>query len=129
NSNTRAASHRLLLYKFFQKMDFHTIAFDYRGYADSTNVLPSEDGVVEDSLKVYEWLVTTISKADTKPPVYVWGHSLGTGISSHLLGNLQRLSEDVLERTTPLPQPNGLILEAPFNNLADEVEFHPLAKV
>uniref|UniRef100_S4P946 Abhydrolase domain-containing protein 12 n=1 Tax=Pararge aegeria TaxID=116150 RepID=S4P946_9NEOP len=129
NSNTRAASHRLLLYKFFQKMDFHTIAFDYRGYADSTNVLPSEDGVVEDSLKVYEWLVTTISKADTKPPVYVWGHSLGTGISSHLLGNLQRLSEDVLERTTPLPQPNGLILEAPFNNLADEVEFHPLAKL
>ncbi|XP_045780907.1 lysophosphatidylserine lipase ABHD12 isoform X1 [Maniola jurtina] len=129
NSNTRAAAHRVVLYKFFQKMDFHTIAFDYRGYADSTNVLPTEDGVVEDSLIVYDWLNTIISKADTKPPVFVWGHSLGTGISSHLLGNLQRLSRDILGRSDPLPLPKGLILEAPFNNLADEVKYHPLAKL
>ncbi|XP_023950842.2 lysophosphatidylserine lipase ABHD12 isoform X2 [Bicyclus anynana] len=129
NSNTRAAAHRVVLYKFFQKMDFHTIAFDYRGYADSTNVLPTEAGVVEDSLVVYDWLNTTVGKADTKPPVFVWGHSLGTGISSHLVGNLQRLSKQVLGRSEPLPPPNGLILEAPFSNLADEVGYHPLAKL
>jgi hypothetical protein len=53
----------------------------------------------------------------------------GTGISSHMLGNLDELSSEILERSTPLPQPAGLILEAPFNNLADEVAHHPLSKV
>ncbi|XP_013178594.1 PREDICTED: monoacylglycerol lipase ABHD12-like isoform X1 [Papilio xuthus] len=129
NSNSRAAWHRIQLYKFFQQMDFHTIAFDYRGYGDSTNLTPSEGGVVEDSLIVYDWLNTTLDKGEEKPPVFVWGHSLGTGISSHLLGNLKELSCEILERSSPLPQPNGLILESPFNNIADEVANHPLAKL
>ncbi|XP_038217203.1 lysophosphatidylserine lipase ABHD12-like isoform X2 [Zerene cesonia] len=129
NSNSRAASHRIELYKFFQKMDFHTIAFDYRGYGDSTNIQPSESGVVEDSLVVYDWLHTTIQTGHGRPAVFVWGHSLGTGISSHLLGNLEELSKNVLDRPKPLPQAHGLILEAPFNNLADEVANHPLAKL
>ncbi|XP_061725347.1 lysophosphatidylserine lipase ABHD12-like isoform X1 [Cydia pomonella] len=127
NSNSRAASHRIQLYKFFQQMDFHTIAFDYRGYGDSTNIHPSENGVVEDSLMVYEWLRNTVDKG-TRPSIFVWGHSLGTGISSHLLGNLPELSTVLLERPA-LPLPNGLILEAPFNNLADEVAHHPLSKL
>lgn len=127
NSNNRATSHRVQLYNFFQKMDYHTIAFDYRGYGDSTKVKPSEDGVVEDSLIVYDWLNSTIEKAPAKPPVFVWGHSLGTGISSHLLGNLDRLSKNILERSSALPRPNGLILEAPFNNLEDEVYHHPIS--
>lgn len=126
NSNNRAAAHRIELYKFFQKMEFHTIAFDYRGYGDSTNIRPTEAGVVEDSLVVYEWLLTTLGG---NHKLFVWGHSLGTAISSHLLGNLQDLSVKLLERPTPLPLPRGLILEAPFNNLADEVAKHPLSKL
>ncbi|KAI5638251.1 serine aminopeptidase, s33 domain-containing protein [Phthorimaea operculella] len=126
NSNSRGATHRISLYKFFQKMDYHTIAFDYRGYGDSTSVRPSEAGVVEDSLIVYEWILNTITKDSNEksPPVFVWGHSLGTGISSHLLGNLEALSKSLLDRPA-LPLPKGLILEAPFNNLADEVAHHP----
>ncbi|CAH2098656.1 unnamed protein product [Euphydryas editha] len=126
NSNCRATSHRVQLYNFFQKMDYHTIAFDYRGYGDSTNVPPSEDGVVEDALIVYDWLNTTIEKAPAKPPVYFWGHSLGTGISSHLLGNLDKLSKNILERSNDLPRPNGLILEAPFNTLEDAAKHYPV---
>ncbi|XP_013184705.1 lysophosphatidylserine lipase ABHD12 [Amyelois transitella] len=131
NSNSRAASHRILLYKFFQNMDYHTIAFDYRGYGDSTNLTPSEAGVVEDSLFVYEWLhnIVTNKRDGTTPPVFVWGHSLGTGISSNLLGNLNELSSELLERKTPLPLPRGLILEAPFNNMADEVANYPLTRM
>ncbi|XP_050358113.1 lysophosphatidylserine lipase ABHD12-like isoform X1 [Nymphalis io] len=129
NSNSRATSHRVQMYKFFQQMDYHTVAFDYRGYGDSTKVTPSEDGVVEDALIVYDWLHTTVDKAPSRPPIYIWGHSLGTGISSHLLGNLDKLSKNILERPKPLPLPNGLILEAPFNNLEDEVHYHPLAKL
>lgn len=128
NSNSRVANHRIQLYQFFQKMDFHTITFDYRGYGDSTNLKPTEAGVVEDALVVYEWLNSIVGKY-TKPPIFVWGHSLGTAISSHLLGNLQELSMTLLERNTPLPLPNGLILEAPFNNLADEVAKIPFSKL
>ncbi|XP_004923752.1 lysophosphatidylserine lipase ABHD12 [Bombyx mori] len=127
NSNSRAASHRIQLYKFFQKMDFHTIAFDYRGYGDSTNLCPTEEGVVEDALVVYDWLLATADKGGETPPVFVWGHSLGTAISAHLLGNLEQLSLRVLGRA--LPPPRGLVLEAPFNNLADEVAKHPLSKL
>ncbi|RVE49918.1 hypothetical protein evm_005386 [Chilo suppressalis] len=129
NSNSRAAGHRKMLYKALQKMDFHTIAFDYRGFGDSTNLQPTEDGVVEDSLIVYEWIHNTVEKSSKKPPIFVWGHSLGTGISSHLFGSLEELCATVLERESPLPQPNGLILESPFTNLADEVAAHPLAKL
>lgn len=129
NSSSRGAAHRIQLYKFFQQMDFHTIAFDYRGYGDSTNINPSEPGVVEDSLVVYEWLCNNIAKYNRDPEVYVWGHSLGTGISSNMLGNIQSLSENLLERDKPLPLPKGLILEAPFSNLADEVAKHPLSKL
>ncbi|XP_041985726.1 lysophosphatidylserine lipase ABHD12 isoform X2 [Aricia agestis] len=89
------------------------------GYGDSTNVNPSEDGVVEDLLMVYDWIRTIIDKSDSPPPVFVWGHSLGTGISSHLLGNLDTLCSSLLDR--PLPQPQGLILEAPFTTLEEEV--------
>lgn len=31
NSGNRASSHRLELYKLFQSLDYHVIAFDYRG--------------------------------------------------------------------------------------------------
>ncbi|CAK1549105.1 unnamed protein product [Leptosia nina] len=129
NSNSRAASHRILLYKFFQKMDFHTIAFDYRGYGDSTSIIPTERGVVEDSLNVYDWINNAITNSKDRPPIFIWGHSLGTGISSHLVGNLPELSQTVLDRQQPLPQANGLILEAPFSNLADAVTHHPLTSL
>ncbi|XP_041985725.1 lysophosphatidylserine lipase ABHD12 isoform X1 [Aricia agestis] len=119
NALARTAPHRVLLYQLFQKLDYHTIALDYRGYGDSTNVNPSEDGVVEDLLMVYDWIRTIIDKSDSPPPVFVWGHSLGTGISSHLLGNLDTLCSSLLDR--PLPQPQGLILEAPFTTLEEEV--------
>ncbi|XP_026744061.1 monoacylglycerol lipase ABHD12-like isoform X2 [Trichoplusia ni] len=126
NSNSRAAAHRIELYKFFQKMEYHTIAFDYRGYGDSTNLKPSEAGVVEDALLVYDWLRERLGDNSR---LYVWGHSLGTAISSHLLGNLRELSITLLDRSEPLPLPKGLILEAPFNNLADEVAKHPLSEL
>jgi len=60
---------------------------------------------------VYEWLA---SKAAGK--VIVWGHSLGTAISSHLVADL--CQED--------QRPCALVLESPFNNIFDEVRNHPM---
>ena len=46
----------------------------------------------------------------------MWGHSLGTAISSHLVADL--CQED--------QRPCALVLESPFNNIFDEVRNHPM---
>lgn len=102
NSGNRASSHRVELYQLFQRLDFHVVCFDYRsesqtiyliilffqffiliycmcliaGYGDSDNVDLSEMGVVHDSKFVLEWLIKIVNNS---APIFVWGHSLGTG--------------------------------------------------
>ncbi|KOB73628.1 Abhydrolase domain-containing protein 12 [Operophtera brumata] len=56
------------MYKVFQALHFHVIAFDYRGYGDSTCVRPTERGVVEDCLHVYSWLISSLDP-DNRPMV------------------------------------------------------------
>ncbi|XP_034173197.1 lysophosphatidylserine lipase ABHD12 isoform X1 [Osmia lignaria lignaria] len=116
NSGNRASSHRLELYKLFQSLDYHVIAFDYRGYGDSEEAELSESGVVTDSKYILEWLLKLVNNT---APVFVWGHSLGTGVSTHVLALL------AIENI----QPAGLFLESPFNNIADELSEHPLSQV
>ncbi|XP_031832490.1 lysophosphatidylserine lipase ABHD12 isoform X2 [Nomia melanderi] len=116
NSGNRASGHRLELYKLFQSLDYHVISFDYRGYGDSEVVELSEVGVVEDSKYALEWV---LKKVNGSSPVFVWGHSLGTGVSIHVLALLAQ--ENI--------QPAGLFLEAPFNNIAEELSVHPLAQI
>ncbi|XP_018374029.1 PREDICTED: monoacylglycerol lipase ABHD12 isoform X1 [Trachymyrmex cornetzi] len=116
NSGNRASSHRLELYKLFQDLDYHVISFDYRNYGDSDIVELSEEGVVMDSKYVFEWVM---KKVNGSVPVFVWGHSLGTGVSTHVLALLA--AENI--------QPTGLFLEAPFNNIQDELTEHPFAQI
>nr|XP_026484158.1 monoacylglycerol lipase ABHD12-like [Vanessa tameamea] len=125
NSNHRASPHRLTLYKVFQSMNFHVITFDYRGYGDSSSVRPTEKGVVEDALQVYSWLMECLQGND-KATVILWGHSLGTAIAANLVSNLDELCSN--RGSACLPLPKALVLEAPFNNLVNEIERHPFSK-
>lgn len=86
-----------------------------KGYGDSSNQPPSEQALVDDVLLVYQWV-----RNRTNSHVFIWGHSLGTSISSHALLNIQTLKT---------LQPSGLILESPFNNMKEEISEFPLAKV
>lgn len=113
NSGHRGAGHRVELYQMLQRLDCHVIAFDYRSYGDSTPVECSESGLVNDALAMYSYI-----KSVTNSPVFVWGHSLGTGVGTHFMS---RLVEDGL----PLPQ--GVVLESPFSNIRDEVRQHPFS--
>ncbi|XP_014249652.1 monoacylglycerol lipase ABHD12 isoform X2 [Cimex lectularius] len=115
NSGNRGAGHRIDLYKLLQNQNYHIVAFDYRSYGDSSPIEPSELGVVEDSKTVYKWLK---KKAAGLAKIIIWGHSLGTGISSHLVDILESEGERV----------TGLILESPFNNMKEEIRSYPLAK-
>ncbi|KAG8234457.1 hypothetical protein J437_LFUL011856 [Ladona fulva] len=134
NSGSRAGLHRIELYHVLQNLNYHIISFDYRSYADSSPIPPSEEGVVEDGVFIYNWLKEKVKNA----PLFVWGHSLGTGISSHVLDHLatgpSHVKEEVdglgdHEKKSSSALPLGLVLEAPFSNLRDEIREHPLAQL
>ncbi|XP_035894064.1 lysophosphatidylserine lipase ABHD12 isoform X2 [Anopheles stephensi] len=115
NTASRGAPHRVELYQMLRALNYHVIAMDYRGYGDSANLSPTERGVVYDALAVYQYITSV-----TKNPVYLWGHSLGTGVSTHLLSLLTEMS---------LPGPKALVLESPFNNIKEEICAHPFSKL
>lgn len=110
NTNDRSTAHRVTLYKKLQSMNYHVVAVDYRGFGDSTGV-PTEADITRDALFAYEYLQSVAQSAS----VYIWGHSLGTGVSS----NLARI---LTEKGKPA---SGVVLEAPFYNIEAEIEFHP----
>ncbi|XP_047473114.1 lysophosphatidylserine lipase ABHD12-like [Penaeus chinensis] len=115
NTASRAVAHRVELYNVLRKMDYHVVAFDYRGYADSTYVQPNETRVVHDAKVVYRYVRERVGSS----PFFVWGHSLGTGVSTHAVGDL------CLEGDNP----TAVVLESPFNNIRDEIKFHPLSSI
>uniref|UniRef100_A0A1B6D7Z0 Serine aminopeptidase S33 domain-containing protein n=1 Tax=Clastoptera arizonana TaxID=38151 RepID=A0A1B6D7Z0_9HEMI len=116
NAGTRAFDHRVQLYKILNDRNYHVIAFDYRGYGDSGSAqITDEAGVVTDAKTVIDWVLEHANKER----VFVWGHSLGTGIASHSLAKLEGEGK-------PL---SGLVLEAPFNNLSDEIREYPMSQM
>ncbi|PAV57541.1 hypothetical protein WR25_04837 [Diploscapter pachys] len=112
NSFDRTISHRCELYNVLSDMDYHVVAFDYRGYGDSDGN-PSEAGLVNDTRVVFDYVK---QKAGNNSLV-VWGHSMGTGVSTKLVSDLS-------QEGSP---PAGLILESPFNNLHDVISHHPFS--
>jgi len=116
-TGTRALEYRIGLYKLFQNLNYHVICCDYRGFGDSTRVIPNKNDVVRDSIKFYEY-VKELAK-DT--PIIVHGHSLGSGISVEVLANL-------CQDQNKCP-PTALILESPFNNIHEAFKLHPKFKI
>ncbi|XP_072025680.1 lysophosphatidylserine lipase ABHD12-like [Amphiura filiformis] len=112
NGGTRASSHRVQTYKILAQLDYHVIATDYRGYADSSG-WPSAQGIFEDAESVYHW-ARRVGKGS---PVYLLGHSLGTGVAA-------RVSKRLCDAGTC---PAGVILETPFSSLHDAFMHHPFA--
>jgi abhydrolase domain-containing protein 12 len=118
NSGSRAAPHRKELYLILQDLDCHILCLDYRGYADSTQVPPSETGVVLDARALYKYARRVVDNS-SKSKIIVWGHSLGTGVSSHMVADLCDEQD----------KPAALILESPFTSIGEEVKRHMLSAV
>uniref|UniRef100_A0A8C5H9S3 Lysophosphatidylserine lipase ABHD12 n=1 Tax=Gouania willdenowi TaxID=441366 RepID=A0A8C5H9S3_GOUWI len=115
NAGTRGGDHRVQLYKVLSLLGYHVITFDYRGWGDSDGS-PSEELMTSDSLFIYDWIKHRIHN---KLPLYIWGHSLGTGVATNLVRKL-------CDRGTP---PDALILESPFTNIREEARSHPFSMV
>ena len=81
------------------------------GYADSSPVMPTKTGVVQDALKVFDYVKEHVGNSETR--VIVYGHSLGTAVSCEAVNRL------CVEGNPP----DALVLESPFNNIHDEVHW------
>ncbi|XP_042357316.1 lysophosphatidylserine lipase ABHD12-like [Plectropomus leopardus] len=114
NTGTRAINHRVELVKILSAAGYHVVSFDYRGFGDSTGE-PSEAGLTTDALHVFHW----VKKRSSGGPVYLWGHSLGSGVATNTAVKLQEEGSVV----------DALILEGAFTRLGEVATNHPLTKM
>ncbi|KAL0859812.1 hypothetical protein ABMA27_010156 [Loxostege sticticalis] len=123
---TRALPQRVETCKFLQNLDAHVVSFDYRGFADSTNVTPIKIGMVEDSLAVYAWIRGLVG---ARKPVFVWGHSIGSGIAQRAFSKLEPYSHSLLNLKEPLPPPQGMVVEGGYSSNIDLTKEYVVAKL
>lgn len=106
----RAGPNRVGLYNVLLKLGIKVLAFDYRGFGDSSKISLDEDTVVEDAMAAYDWLT---NRLETGTELMVFAHSMGTAIASHSLAKLHQRNENF--------KICGLILMSPFNFTEDIV--------
>lgn len=78
------------------------VSFDYRGYGASEDGPLDEEALYRDARAVYDWMVT--ARAIDPQHIIIYGHSLGSGVATHLAANVEAA---------------GLILEGAFTSVPD----------
>ncbi|XP_061546744.1 lysophosphatidylserine lipase ABHD12-like [Phycodurus eques] len=109
NTGTRAATHRVGVAKLLSTLGYHVLVPDYRGFGDSSGE-PTEAGLTTDALHVYNW----VKKHSGSSLVILWGHSLGTGVSTN---TAVKLAEQGIVL-------DGVILEGTFNMAKEKLPSH-----
>ncbi|NP_001038808.1 Monoacylglycerol lipase ABHD12-like [Danio rerio] len=113
NTGNRSAPHRIGVANILSALGYHALVMDYRGFGDSTGE-PTEPGLTTDALYLYNW----IKKRSGNSLLCVWGHSLGSGVTTNTAVQL-------LEQGKKF---DGIILEGAFLSgrmAADQVFEHP----
>jgi uncharacterized protein len=85
------------------ELGFAVLGIDYRGFGQSTDVLPSEDMAYEDARAAWDWM----ARQHPNAPRYIFGHSLGGAIAVHL-------ASEVTDEA-------GVLVEGSFSSLPDVV--------
>jgi uncharacterized protein len=96
--DVRGSAHRM---RRLQSLGFAVLGVDYRGFGQSTKVLPSETLAYEDAAAAWAWLAREHPQRER----YVFGHSLGGAIAVHLASR----QDDV----------RGLVVEGSFTSIPD----------
>ncbi|XP_055718507.1 lysophosphatidylserine lipase ABHD12-like [Salvelinus fontinalis] len=134
NVGSRAINHRVELVKILSAAGYHVLSLDYRGYGDSSGE-PSEVGMTSDALYLYQWVKTRSRTSQ----VCLWGHSLGTGVATNAAVKIQEQAMELARERArdlgdvtqadlePSYAVDGVILEAPYTNMEEEVARHPLS--
>uniref|UniRef100_A0A3P9K239 Monoacylglycerol lipase ABHD12 n=1 Tax=Oryzias latipes TaxID=8090 RepID=A0A3P9K239_ORYLA len=110
NTGTRAAVHRVGVAKLLSALGYHVLVPDYRGFGDSTGE-PTESGLTTDATYLYNW----VKARSGDSLVVIWGHSLGTGVTTNTAVKL--LDQGVVF--------DGVILEGAFNSQRQQIPYDP----
>lgn len=78
------------------------VAFDYRGYGASDDGPLDEEGLYRDARAVYEWMVR--ERGIPASRIVIYGHSLGSGVATHLASEVEAA---------------GLIVEGAYTTIPD----------
>jgi hypothetical protein len=99
-------------YAFMRDLGVNLLAFDYRGYGDSTGT-PDEQGLYADAAASYDYLTRT--RGIPPEAVVIFGHSLGSGVAIELASRVPAA---------------GLIVDGAFTSVVDRAqEIYPLLPI
>lgn len=107
HGNAGNLTNRAWRFKAFRARGYGLIAPAYRGSSGSTG-RPSEAAITRDLRKLYSHLDQLIDGLSADRVVF-YGESLGSGVTLKVLD------------TPQIPQPAGVVLEAPYTSLPDVV--------
>ncbi len=93
-------SYRLDLHDLWLQEGFNVLAYDYRGYGQSSG-RPSEAGTYQDIQAAYDWL---LAKGFPPDKIIALGESLGGGVASHLASQVEL---------------GALVLQSTFTSISD----------
>jgi len=91
-----------LFYARWHALGVNVLAIDYRGYGESDDRRPSEQGTYADARAAYDWLRTV--RGVPADRIIIYGHSLGSGVATELALHVQAA---------------GLIIEGAFTSIPD----------
>ena len=83
---------RELCQRLRNELKYDVIAFDYRGFADSTGESTEKD-LIKDAKFIYDWL-QKLNNHQRK--IYLWGHALGSAVASQLAAELSQHDSTIL---------------------------------
>ena len=69
--------------KRWANLGYDVLVFDYRGWGTSTNLTPTEPGILEDTKAAHAWMLARIGPANANRLVF-YGQSLGTATATQL---------------------------------------------
>jgi uncharacterized protein len=98
--DVRSSAHRM---RRMHELGFAVLGIDYRGFGQSSPMLPGEAEATADALAAWRWLATKRPQA----PRYVFGHSLGGAIAVNLAAEVD--------------DERGLIVEGSFPSIREVV--------
>jgi len=117
NAGNIATYHRVLLYQMLAEapLSCDVVTIDYGGLGRSDGYFPTEETAIQDALATYDHVAATTDPSN----IVIWGHSLGTGITTGLLSRLASSSSSSSAPPASPSLPFGFILEAPFTAAPD----------
>ena len=89
------------------KLNVDVVAFDYRGYGDSTGT-PSERGLIVDTETVYDFIVKELKLGN----IFIYGRSLGGAVAIQFASILGSREDSSIR---------GIIVENTFTSIADMI--------